>query len=220
MFRPRMAVVLTLILLVAGSGWMLVGEVRPFFLRPSQEKGYYGDFAATAEMTGLSTYSRHVVMRDCYQGLDRIGRTGAVTPEKYAFMDRCRALARVAVADAPSFSLGWLTGAHAAIGRLDAPDFNALLARAFQTASHEQWLAEKRAELSENNYGWLDAGNRKRHEADLTLLARSPVGSVFLANRYRLDPGFRERVVALVERLPQADQKRFLWNVQRLQSAD
>ncbi len=214
--QRRIVAVFALGLFFLASATILFWESRPFFLPRSHEARFFEEFAAANGFFGVSTYSRHLAMRECYTGLDRIRASGAVTPEKYAFIDTCRRISGEAVTSVPPFSLGWLTAAYGAIGRLDAAAFNDHLAMAYKTASHEQWLAEKRAELAENNFGWLSADNLKRHKADLQLLAKSYVGSEFLATRYNTDPLFRERVVAVVEKLPQEDQKRFLWNVRRL----
>ena len=216
LFQGRFFFLVALVLFVLGSATILFQEARPFSLPRANEPRFFEEFAAAHGYFGFSTYSKLLLMRECYIGLDRIRVSGAVTPEKYNFIDICRGLATETVASAPPFGIGWLTAAYGAVLRLDAPTFNTYLEMAFKTSSHEQWLAEKRAEVAENNYGWLSADSVQRHQEDLRLLAQSPVGSEFLAARYGSDPLFRERVVAVVEKLPQEAQERFLYNVRRV----
>ena len=60
---------------------------------------------------------------------------------------------------------------------------------------------------------------RATHQRDLALLVQSQRGIATIARRYVAQPDFRERITAIVEALPQADQVRFLANVKEATSS-
>lgn len=113
----------------------------------------------------------------------------------------------------PSYALGWYAKALFLyqLGQPEAGDAALVLAQ--QIGPHEQWIAEGRVQLAEDNINILSPSARTGHKRDLELLAQSNRGIVSIARRYVTQPDFRERITAVVEKLPPESQVRFLNNV-------
>nr|WP_316656233.1 hypothetical protein [uncultured Gellertiella sp.] len=199
-----------------GSLAGLLEESRPFLLPSPQGADFFREFDTSSRFFGSSSYSKYLVMMDCRNGLRRIAAEGFQDATKKTFIETCHAIASAIVAREPSFSLGWYIRARSEIALLDVKDFNASLVMAQMTAPREQWQAEDRAELGEDNSGWLNEEATRSHYQDLETLARSYAGSSFLATRYQSDPVFRDKIVSIVEKMPAIDQRRFLANVRKL----
>lgn len=191
-------------------------ELSPFGLPRVTDTAFFAEFAQNAGHQGLSTYSRQLLMTECYKGTQRVWREGKFDGAARDFLESCDAAATRAVEAVPTFSYGWLTKAYVAMSRLDDKGFNASLAMAHRTAPDSLWLIEGRVRLAELYNLLLDPVNRAYHDEDLKQLAQSGNGSRLLAELYQKDEHFRQKVVALVETLPPDVQKRFLQNVRRL----
>ena len=196
--------------------YALTLEMRPFLLPQNYDPAYFQNFPRTGSFFGLSIYSWKFVVEDCYDGLARIAAEGPATGDKSAFVDACSSMARQMVTASPTYGPGWLVAAFAAWSRQDAAAFGQSLSMAYRAAPREQWQAERRIELAEANAAALPTSYRALEDADILLLARSEVGSPFLAQRYQTDLPLRERIIANVATLPMADQRLFLSNVRRL----
>lgn len=180
--------------------------------------GSDGFFARMTESSvGLSLYSRHRVMLDCYNGLSRLAMKRKVIDDAQAeaYRRHCSDLAEQAAASAPLDSMPWFVIARIRSDTTDDAAFNAALHESYIRAPHEYWMAENRSSLAEFNYAKLDSTSRLDHEADLKVMAQTDPGRTWLAQNYIIDPDFKARIAPLVEQLPDADQRAFLNAVRR-----
>jgi hypothetical protein len=145
------------------------------------------------------------------------GLYGALQPGERVELARlnCLETAEKAVAQMPSYALGWYSKSLFSyqLGQLQAGDF--ALVQAQQVGAHEQWIAEGRVQLAEDHFATLSPAALAGHQRDLALLAQSGRGVASVARRYVSQPDFRERITGIVEQLPPEDQVRFLNNVRR-----
>ena len=164
---------------------------------------------------GLSTDSHKRVLSLCHATLTnpRIGADGPAV--RAAVLDHCEAQARRALDHAPADAHSWWAMAAFAVERGDFDTTFAALQRSRDYAPYELWIALERDAIDRRLAFLQDVPRRADHDRDLTTLAYSFRGVEGLAQRYAYDPDFRERIVALVERLPADNQRRFLRHVRR-----
>jgi hypothetical protein len=165
---------------------------------------------------GLSIFTQKLTMLDCDNALSAMGslemryldaqRSAAIGPA-------CLALADELVADAPTFSYAWYVGARASTLAGDWTGFNDRLLRSQLSGPNEQWIAERRAALAEDNLARLSDLARSAHDDDLRMLVRSDRGIATIATRYVSDAAFRDRITAIVETMTPPDQQRFIGSV-------
>jgi hypothetical protein len=128
-------------------------------------------------------------------------------------IDVCDRVATRMVSIMPTQSFAWEIKAAAAARRSDWAVMNSALVQSSLTAPYEQWIAEKRAGLAEDNLPMLTPEGREAQGRDLQMLVTTRTGVASIARRYVGFPEFRDRIVALVEQMTPADQSRFLFNV-------
>jgi hypothetical protein len=162
---------------------------------------------------GLSTGSQRDDLDNCYEMMGSAYALSRPTVERHQIAEACSTLATGIAAWSPSNAQAWLVAAAASAQLDDFGAFNTRLLQSQITGPHEQWVAEMRVELGEAHYAQLDSETRANHLADLAMLVHSLSGIRSIAERYLNDPGFRERIVAIVETLPEVEQRRFLENV-------
>lgn len=170
---------------------------------------------------GLSLASQQMVLADCAAVSRSVyGRTLG-TDRRARLLATCARISAGITAHTPTHGYGWYVGARTAAEQGDRASLNRQLARAYDMAPTEQWLAELRVDLVESHIDQIDPGTLAGHDRDLALLVRSQRGVRAIANRYVRVAAFRERITRIVERLPAADQERFLANVrQQVRAAD
>ena len=203
------------VFLVAAAAVAAYGEAVPFVLSsmPPQDQ-----FAALVDWhlpIGASPLAKTAILDNCASAITSIYGRSRPTVERHSMLQSCQGIIRRITDDLPSNSYGWLIGAVAAIESNDAADFNRQLQISQATGRDEQWVAEQRVELAEMHFDQLNEATRAGELTDLALLAQSYQGVQTIAQRYVADPAFRERITAVVEALPQADQQRFVSNVRR-----
>lgn len=167
---------------------------------------------------GLSTLSQQATLLDCNTVLrwpNALEMRYQPDDARASMVAHCLTVSDAIASTAPTTSLAWLVGARAALQMGDTSGFNHRLLRSQLTSPTEQWLAEQRVELSEDNLSLLDEHTRTSHERDLAMLVSSLSGIYALTKRYLDDPAFRERIAAIVETLPEASQRRFISVLQR-----
>lgn len=140
------------------------------------------------------------------------GLYGALQPEERQESARfnCLENADNAVAQMPSYALGWFAKSLFSYQLGQPKAGEAALVQAQQVGRHEQWLAEGRVQLAEDHFTTLSPAALSGHRSDLELLAQSARGVTSVARRYATQPDFRERITLVVEQLPVEDQVRFL----------
>ena len=191
------------------------GEAVPFVL---SSMGPEDQFAALADWhmpIGASTLAKTAILDDCASAMTSLYGRSRPTVERQSLLTSCQDLVHYITTDVPSNSYAWLVGALGAIERNDTAEFNRQIKISQMTGSNEQWVAEQRVNIAELHYDQLDDAARASERSDLALLAHSYRGVKSVAQRYVTDPGFRERITAVVETLPQADQRLFVSNVRR-----
>lgn len=164
---------------------------------------------------GLSLASQQMVLADCAAVSRSIYGRALGTGHRVRLLATCARIAAGITAGAPTHGYGWYVGALMAAEQGDRAGLNRQLAQAYATAPTEQWLAELRVDLVETHMDQIDPALLASHDRDLALLVRSQRGVRTIANRYVRVAAFRERITRIVERLPVADQKRFLANVRQ-----
>ena len=172
--------------------------------------------AATVNLdrvAGLSIATQQATLLDCDAALRTPNSLEMrFLPEQVRIdmVPHCRTVADEIAASAPTTSMAWFVGARASTQLDDWPGFNDRLLRSQLTGPTEQWIAERRVALAEDNYDRLDERTRAGNERDLRMLIGSLSGIYALTRRYLDDPAFRERITAIVESMPEASQARFL----------
>ncbi len=162
-----------------------------------------------------SLLSKRLVLDTCLEAIN--GPYGKLQPgeSRRIVIENCRTSADAIVSETPSLSFGWFVGALAAASLGDTGGFNTRVRNSQITGPAEQWVAELRIKLVEDNYASAAPDVLTRHHADLRLLVASPRGISSIADRYANMPDFRGRIAAIVETLPEADQARFVAEVRR-----
>jgi len=201
--------------LATAGAWATYEESAPYLSgETSLERA--ASWSAHPTPAGLSIAVRKTVMLDCLDALlarNSLAARYLAEAERAAIAPTCLAIADDTVAAMPSFSYAWLVGARASADLGDLDGMNRRLLASRQTGPTEQWIAEARVALAEEHFEALEPSVLAGHEADLGLLAMSARGTATIALRYLSDPEFRERITAIVETVPDAQQRWFLANV-------
>jgi hypothetical protein len=171
------------------------------------ERGSYHD--------APSILSKQLVLDACVEGIG--GIYGLMQPgdARQAVLEHCRIEADAIAAEAPSYAYAHYVGALAAAGLGDADGFNARILRSQITGPNEQWVAELRAALVEDQLAAASPEVMARHSADLRLLVASARGIASISRRFVREPDFRERITTIVETMSEADQAKFVSRVRQ-----
>lgn len=160
-----------------------------------------------------SLLGKRLVLDACVEAIGGLyGRMQAEADRRLVF-EHCRSEADAIARDMPSYAYAHYVGARTAALLGDVAGFNARVARSQITGPNEQWVAELRVALVEDNFEVIAPDVAERHLADLRLLVASQRGIASISSRYIKVPAFRERITAIVETMPEADQARFVANV-------
>ncbi len=200
-------------LLAAGGAITAHAELNPFAVGATDAKSRFAALASNAYRPAASVLSKRLLLDTCLEAVT--GIYGRLQPgeDRRTVVARCLEQADAIVAGAPSFSYGWYVGALAAAELGDVTGFNTRALQSQITGPTEQWMAELRAALVEDNIAVADDAVMARHAADLRLLVASPRGIRSISRRYVAEPAFRARIAAIVEAMPEADQARFVATV-------
>lgn len=93
--------------------------------------------------------------------------------------------------------------------------FEAAILKSYATGPSEVWIAEQRVLLIEQTVEFVSPIVITNHLEDIELLVQTARGVRGIARLYVNYSDFRERVIAVVETLPNDVQARFLANVKR-----
>src|SRR5690606_23161383 len=130
-------------------------------------------------------------------------------------LSKANAIARESVSN----GYAWFVGALMASRLGQDGAMQARLIRSYKAMPNDQWLAALRVNLVEDRLDEVGASLLAEHERALKLLVRSQRGIDSSARRWIGDEDFRERILALVETLPERDQERFVGRVAALARA-
>ena len=167
---------------------------------------------------GLSTFAQFEVLQSCQTALtarQSLEMRFLPAETQDALAPHCLRTARAATAAFPTDAYAWSVGALAAAREQDWAGMNAALVRSQVTGPTEQWVAELRVTVAQDNYARLDEAARFANDQDLLMLLKSIPGIRAIAQRYIDDLEFRARIVALVETTPPETQRRFVSVVER-----
>lgn len=200
---------------------LLLGAVAAAY---SESRAYVGGGLTPAESftalldgqqkPGLSVASTRLVLDGCYDALQGVYGRLRPTAERRTVAEKCRDLVATTTTEMPSYSFAWYVGALAAVQLEQPAGLVDALRQSQLTGPTEQWLAELRVALAEDHFQQLPADVRSNNDNDLALLVVSDRGIASIARRYVDDPGFRERIADIVEKLSEHDQQRFISTIE------
>ena len=159
---------------------------------------------------GLSTASHMLVLNNCYEAMTSVTARLQPAARRSAVASNCLIAADRISAGEPANSFAWYVGALAASENGDTLGMTQRLRTSQLSGPSEQWIVELRVNLAEDHLASLPPDALAGHDGDLTLLAQSQRGVSSIAQRYVRQADFRERITALVEKLPAEQQQRFL----------
>lgn len=218
--RAELNATLFLAMLLVGAGAIVgVTEARSYLAGGSSQRERFDILARGGVDTGLSVAARNLLLKNCLDTMASLTARAQPGERRHAVQSNCMAIADRIVEQEPTSALAWYVGAVAAAALSDLPGMAKRLGEAQRTGPTEQWLAQMRVELAEENYAALPADVLAGHKRDLTLLVQSQDGVGSIARRYVQQPDFRLRITTLVEELPPAFQERFLVYVQQFAQA-
>ena len=200
-------------LLAGGGAVAAFQELNPFAAGGTTAASRFTALAQSAFVPGPSLLAKRLLLDTCVEAIAGAHGRLQAPSDRRPVLEQCLEYADTIVGEAPSYALGWYVGALAAAEMDDVPGFNVRLRNAQITGPAERWVAELRVRLVEEHMGDTTDDVRARHESDLRLLVASGRGIASIAERYVRDPAFRERIGAIVETMPEAEQARFVATV-------
>lgn len=215
--RPAAILPVAACLALLGA-WVVVQESRLYFVNGATSVSRVVALPDGEAAPGLSNLTTQATLLDCATALSQMRSLEMryhTDPEREAIPPRCLTIADDAVAAAPTNSYAWFVAAASAAAIGDWAAFNDRMAHSQVTGPTEQWIAQQRVEVVEDHYDKATPEVLAQHDADLHMLVASAAGIESIARRYVSVPGFRERITAIVETMPQSDQRRFISVVRR-----
>lgn len=164
----------------------------------------------------FSFYGQKRLMAACMQGMTGMWSVLATPEQRLAHAKNCLERALSFAEDTPVEALTWTVASRASLVIGDIEAMNRYLRYARNSAPNEQWVAGLRVNLAEDALATLSDSNRREHNSDLALMVLSRKGISAIAGRYWADEAFRERITAIVEQMPNEDQRRFVASVKRV----
>lgn len=191
-------------------------ELKPFLAGDVLTAQQSSSFDPNRDLSyGYSSKSKFLVLTDCLNGMQLIKIGNANPNDVFSFSEKCVSLANDIINSMPTNSHAWLVKAWASGELFDIDGLNIGLRQSHATAPNELWLAKVRLELAERKRPLINRDTKKSIDEDIAMMAGNYKGSRDLAARYQNDKAFRERVVSIIETLPNELQKQFLYNVKR-----
>jgi hypothetical protein len=184
----------------------------------------YGDQQSLSTTTAIASgnlkaafsfYGQKRLMAACMQGMTGLWAALAPVEQRIAHAERCLGFATTYTSHTSLEPLTWTVAARASFILGDNEGLNTYLDYAWRAGRNEQWVAGLRVALAEDARPVLSESNQSNHRSDLALMVMSRFGIAAIADRYWSDIDFRERITAIVEKLPEAEQRRFVSSVRR-----
>ncbi len=173
----------------------------------------------TSDPVGMGITTRRDVLEECDIVLRSAKSFELMLLNDVGFQDlqqACAELSERIARDAPTFSLSWAVAARAAAVAGDWSKMNRFLRASQLTGPNEQWVGRIRFEVADTHYKDLDEDGRSLYEKDLQMLILSNQGIPYIARQYVLDVSFRERLTKVLERMSEADQRRYIGVLQSM----
>jgi hypothetical protein len=203
-------------LLLIGGAYAAMREAPGFFSASWNERATLSALSTGMIEPAFSPQSQQSYFYACRIALTSISGRAQPSATRQNIAAQCLANADQVAAASPDLAIAWYTGALAASIAGDWPGMNQRLRQAYLTAPFEQWVAELRIDLAEDNYSHLDPDLEALHNTDLHLLLSQDTGRRFLAPRYYALAPLRSHIDALLPGMPEADSTRFHNMTQRL----
>lgn len=188
-------------------------EASPYFTGGIEDAERFASLAAKNPSPGPSIASERLVLDNCVRTISSLYGRLQPTDRKSQVSEHCLEAADAIVRQNPSSSYAWYVGALTSELTGDTAGMNERLLKSQQTGAAEQWIAELRVPLAEDHLAELAPEVRANHDRDLKMLVASIRGISSIAKRYVQQADFRERITAIVETMPEADQRRFVSHV-------
>ena len=196
--------------LMVGSAITAYAEFMPLLKIGTVMDQKVASLAAELVVPGPSYRSKFRVLDDCNAALNSLEGNLLAPEPRQSLLNNCKSVARMVLAEEPTYSLAWYVDALAAEGLGDDATISTSLAQSQRMTPRQEWLARSRAILAERHMATLSAEAEEAYHQDLALLVQSRLGAAWVAQRYVTDPEFREMITAIVEQLPAAAQRQFL----------
>lgn len=209
----RKAILLLSLVLLGAGAWVGFREALPYFSRGIEDAERFTALAQAVPAPGPSIASERLILDNCVRTISSTYGRLQSAARKAEANGNCLKAADAAVRVNPSSSYAWYVGALSSALTGDIAGMNARLLRSQQTGPSEQWIAELRVPLAEDHLGDLTPDVRANHDSDLRMLVASTRGIASMADRYVRQADFRERITAIVETMPEEDQRRFVSRV-------
>ncbi|WP_193335477.1 hypothetical protein [Devosia beringensis] len=207
-------------LMVIGGATAMFVELAPYTSADTPLSARVIELADGNLDYGLSTSSRHVLLADCRAAMVSLIASLQTTPVRRSLNSNCLSFSDRIVAEQPTFSIAWLTGALAAAQLADWDGFNERLSKSTRTGAVEQWIAQIRVAIAEDYHDRLDAENAAGNQTDMRLMTDTDAGLLALARVYLMSPASRGRITAVVDRTDQITHEKFLRRVRMLSSGE
>lgn len=212
----RLALSTALVLSVAGAAFGAYAVAREAIVldrHPQNSIEEFDRIASGRAQVALSGYAKRYTLESCHYGLT--AQLSLVRPaeEIGRLATACRTYAQSVAATMPTNSFAWLVLAVADRALGDMPAMNRALEMSQRAGPNEQWIAEIRVALGEDNIDRLTDRARAGHDHDLVTLANSPRGVRTIAGRYVANEAFRNRITEIVSKQPVEAQRRFIRSV-------
>ncbi len=198
------------LLLVGGSAYALIAESEPYLFAGSGFAQRIQSLADGKVHAGLSRPAHDLVLDDCVQIAGSLLGLSLRTDLRNAAIATCGTAASSFTDASPIYSYAYYVQALVAAERNDPNELNGDLTTSRAVAPTEQWLAELRVKLVEDHLSQIQSIDLAGHENDLALLVVSQRGIRVIARRYAAVESFRDRITAVVEKLPPEHQRRFI----------
>lgn len=208
--RSWRAVPIAALIFALVAAWLTWLEATPFTRGSANAETSYARLIDGDVGWGLSTYSKELVLGDCYRGMTSVHGRVQPTARKAAFLEACSAIAERFASSAPSFSYAWLVAAAAKVGLGNEAEANEHFLMAEGTAPNEFWLAHLRLVLFIRNIAAFSEHSRAAFERDIQVHLGTDTGTRRLVSTMFAMPDLKPHVVRVAERLPENVQWRLI----------
>jgi hypothetical protein len=194
---------MTSLALVAGGGWLAYAEARPYFMSGIVDSERVSTLASMQVVPGPSISSQRSLLENCVRAIRASGTRGQPGTRLRAVSENCLGIADGIAAAGPANSYAWYVAALSSYHAGDQEGAVARLIRSQETGPNEGWIAELRVGLGEVLLDALPQNGRANHDSDLRTLVASWRGIASIAT-------------AIVEGMPEPDQRRFITTLRSL----
>lgn len=209
----RKAILVLSLALVGAGAWVGVREASPYFNAGIEDAERFASLVEKIPSPGPSIASERLVLDNCVRTISSLYGRLQPSERRAAVSSNCLKAADTIVRQSPSSSYAWYVGALTSELTHDTLGMNERLLQSQETGPTEQWIAELRVPLAEDHLADLTPEVRANHDRDLRMLVATVRGIASIAERYVGQADFRERITAIVETMPEDDQRRFVSKV-------